>query len=160
MARALYPGSFDPLTRGHLDVVERAVGLFGQVTLGVADNIEKSCHFSVDERMEMAREAASDLPVDVVRIGGLVVDACRAGGFDVIVRGIRNGTDFDDEVAMALTNRALEAQVETVFLVPDADRAHVSSRLVKEIAAGGGDVSRWVTPGVAERLAARFGDRS
>jgi pantetheine-phosphate adenylyltransferase len=160
MARALYPGSFDPLTRGHLDVAARAVGLFGHVTLGIAENIEKSCHFSVEERMEMAREAAADLDADVICIGGLVVEACRAGGFDVIVRGIRNGTDFDDEVAMALTNRALEPDVETVFLVPDADRAHVSSRLVKEIASGGGDCSRWVTPGVAERLSARFGGRA
>ena len=157
---ALYPGSFDPPTVGHLDLVARARALFGRVTVAVAYNPEKKTMFGVEERVELFRAATRSLAaVEVVAIRGLIVQACLDLGTDVIVRGVRSGTDFDYEVEMARTNRQMLGRIDTVLLAPAPEHAHVSSTLVRQIASLGGDASRFVPPVVAEALRARFEPR-
>jgi len=154
---ALFPGTFDPFTLGHLDLVGRAAAMFGRATVGVARNAEKRSLFGAEERAELAREAVRGLDgVDVVLVPGLVVRACEEIGADVIVRGVRGGSDLDLELQMARTNRTLLPSIDTVLLVPAPELAHVSSTLVREIAALGGDVSRFVPKNVADALRARF----
>jgi pantetheine-phosphate adenylyltransferase len=159
---ALFPGTFDPFTLGHLDLVERAVRLFGRATVGVARNAEKRSLFQPEERAELARAALSGIAgADVALVPGLVVRACEELGADVIVRGVRGGSDLELEIQMARTNRTLAPRIDTVLLVPSPALAHVSSTLVREIAALGGDVSPFVPKNVAEALRARFaGGRS
>lgn len=156
---ALFPGSFDPVTLGHLDLVKRALLLFPRVTIGVAYNPEKperSGLFGAEERVELVqRSIAGWKGVDVALVRGLVVQACADLGADVIVRGVRSGTDFDQEVAMARTNRSLHAGVDTVLLVPAPEFAHVSSTLVRQIATLGGDASAFVPAPVVEALRTR-----
>jgi pantetheine-phosphate adenylyltransferase len=153
---ALFPGSFDPATLGHLDLVKRAHALFGRVTIGVAHNLDKKGLFTTEERIEMLRRAVHGQDgVEVRILRGLVVTACEELGATVIVRGTRNGTDFDFEVAMARTNRAMLPRIETVLLAPAPEFAHVSSSLVRQIALAGGDASQFVPPAVAEALRAR-----
>jgi pantetheine-phosphate adenylyltransferase len=152
-SHAFFAGSFDPFTLGHLDLVRRAQALFGRVTVGVAHDPAKHSRFSAAERVELVRQCVVGLSgVEVVQATGLVVDAARSCGADVLVRGVRSGTDFDYEMAMARTNRDL-AGLDTVLLVPQGDYAHVSSTLVRQIAAHGGDVARFVPPPVAAALA-------
>lgn len=152
---AIIPGSFDPLTNGHVDLIERATRLFGRVIVAVLTNTTKQPMFSVADRVAMAREVFRGRPtVDVDRFGGLLVDFARAKGAQVVVRGVRGVTDFEAETQMTLMNRRLDAALETVFLTPDASTAYLSSRLVREIAALGGDVSELVPPSVAKRLVA------
>jgi pantetheine-phosphate adenylyltransferase len=154
---ALYPGTFDPPTVGHLDLVERALALFGRVTVAVAYNPEKKTLFGVEERVELFRAATRSLAgVEVAAIRGLIVDACEELGADVIVRGVRSGTDFDYEVEMARTNRQLLPRIDTVLLAPSPEHAHVSSTLVRQIASLGGDARRFVPPVVLVALRARF----
>lgn len=156
-AHALFPGTFDPFTVGHLDLVRRSAALFGRVTVGIAAHPEKRHLFDVEERVLLAREATEDLPgVEVCALDGLLVDACAALGADVIVRGVRSGTDFDYEVQMARTNRAMLPRIDTVLLVPDPGVAHVSSTLVRQIASMGGDASLFVPPCVERALLRRF----
>ena len=156
----LLPGTFDPPTLGHLDLVERAARLFARVTLGVAENASKQALFGVEERLALLRAATAGIDnVAVVRVEGLVVDSCRTLGADAILRGLRSGSDFDYEAQMARTNRALAPAVDTVFLASSATVAHVSSTLVRQIAALGGDCSALVPPPVAAALARRFGGR-
>ena len=158
MRHALFPGTFDPPTVGHLDLVGRALALFGRVTIAVAHNPEKKTLFDVAERVELCRLATRRIAgVEVVATDGLVVDACERLGADVIVRGVRSGTDFDYEVDMARTNRAMLARIDTVLLAPSPEHAHVSSTLVRQIAKLGGDCSRFVPPEVAAVLERRFG---
>jgi pantetheine-phosphate adenylyltransferase len=147
MVRALYPGSFDPVTRGHLDLVERARGLFESVTVAVAENPGKTALFSFDERVELLR---AELPedVEVVAFHGLVVEFCKREGFGAILRGLRTIVDFEYEYQMALTNRHLVPTVETVFVMPSAAYSYVSSSLIKDVVRHGGDVSSFVTPRV------------
>lgn len=153
---ALFPGSFDPFTLGHLDLVRRAHALFGRVTVGVAHNSQKQGLFDARERVELVREAARGVAgLDVVLIEGLVVDAAEKLGAEVLVRGVRSGTDFDFETQMAQTNRALLARIETVFFVPAPELSHISSTLVRQIATLGGDVRAFVPPNVARALAER-----
>jgi pantetheine-phosphate adenylyltransferase len=153
---ALFPGTFDPVTRGHVDIVERARQLFGRVTIAVAHNPDKKTLFGPEERVELLREATRELgDVEVTLIDGLVVDACAKLGADVIVRGVRSGTDFDYEVDMARTNREMLPQVETILLAPSPAHAHVSSTLVRQILAMGGDASAFVPAGVARVLKER-----
>ena len=155
---ALFPGTFDPFTLGHLEILERAIALFGRVTVGVARNSGKRGIFEPDERAELVRGAVGRLAgVEVVLIPGLVVDACEELGADAIVRGVRGSADLDLEIRMARTNRTLLPRIDTVLLAPSPALAHVSSSLVREIAALGGDVSAFVPPNVAEALRARFG---
>jgi pantetheine-phosphate adenylyltransferase len=154
---ALFPGTFDPFTRGHLDLVDRAARIFGKVTVAVARNPEKQSLFSPEERAELARAALSGIAgVAVTLIPGLVVQACEDLGADVIVRGVRSGSDFDFEAQMARTNRGLLPRIETVLLAPAPELAHVSSTLVRQIASMGGDPSGLVPPNVAAALRSRF----
>lgn len=154
MSLAVYPGTFDPITLGHVDIVRRASTMFDRIVLGIAQNAAKaSGHlFDLDTRAALARRALADLPgaeVDVVP--GLLADYCRERGADAIVKGLRNGTDLDAEAPMALLNRDLGAP-ETVFLVAASAHARVSSSLVKDAARHGGDVSHLVPDGVLEAL--------
>lgn len=155
MVRALYPGSFDPVTRGHIDLVDRASHLFDSVTVAVAMNSSKNCAFSVDERMAMLREV---LPaeVQVLSFDGLVVQFCRQQGFAVILRGLRSVADFEYEYQMALTNRHLVSDVETVFVMPSAEYAFTSSTLIKDVLRNGGDVSSFLPESIEEKLRKRL----
>lgn len=155
MVSALYPGSFDPVTRGHLDLVQRACRLFDSVTVAVARNSGKNPLFDVDERIALLRD---DLPDEVAIVGfqELVVDFAERHGFGVILRGLRTIADFEFEYQMALTNRHLKDQVETVFVMPSHQYSYVSSSLIKDIVRYGGDVSSFVTPNVGAALRAKL----
>ncbi|TCC61906.1 pantetheine-phosphate adenylyltransferase [Kribbella pittospori] len=152
MSRAVFPGTFDPPTVGHLDIVTRAAAAFDEVIVAAGVNQSKHRLFSPDERVEMLTELAA--PFGNVRIGtfeGLLVDYCRAEGAGVIVKGLRSAADYDYELQMAQLNRAMTG-VDTVFLPTRAENAFISSSWVKEIARLGGDVSSFVTPAVHSRL--------
>jgi pantetheine-phosphate adenylyltransferase len=159
MTTALYPGSFDPITLGHLDVIGRAAGLFDRLVVGVLVNPRKSPLLSVDERMTVIREAFEEMPdasaerLDVASFDGLTVDYAREIGARFIVRGLRAVSDFESELQMAHTNRKLAPQVDTVFLMTALEHAYLSSTLVREIASFGGDISRMVPLAAARRLA-------
>jgi pantetheine-phosphate adenylyltransferase len=153
---ALFPGTFDPVTLGHLDLIRRASRTFERVTLAVATHPTKTGLLSIDERLDLLRAASSDLPnVDVVRLEGLVVDGCRSLGAGVILRGIRNGADIDYELQMARSNRAMAPDVETVFFGASPEHAHISSTLVRQIAAMGGDLAPFVPKSVVTLLRKR-----
>lgn len=157
LRRAIYPGSFDPVTVGHLDIIERAARLFDSVIVGVAPNEAKNPLFAVETRLEMLQSAIGDMPGVVIRdLDGLLVDFAREEEAFVVIRGLRAVSDFEFEFQMALMNRRLEGRLETVFLAPREDCTFLSSRLVKEIARFGGDVSPFVTEEVARRLRERF----
>lgn len=153
---ALFPGTFDPFTLGHLDLVTRSSELFEQVTVAVASHPTKTGLFSVEERVQLIEEATAGIRgVQCVVISGLVVAACEDLGCDVIVRGARSGSDFDYEIQMANTNRELTG-VETVIMAPSAARTHISSTLVRQVASMGGDVASFVPAGVLQALLLRF----
>ncbi len=157
MRHALYPGTFDPLTFGHLDLIERGARLFDRLTVGVATNSQKTPLFTADERVAMlARHTASLANVDVVSFGGLVVDYARKNGCGALLRGLRTVTDFENEYQMALTNRALEPDVDTVFVMPSQEYAFLSSSLIKEVIRNGGDASRWLPADVNDAVVARL----
>lgn len=151
---AVYSGTFDPITLGHEDVARRASGLFDELIIAVAIAHHKKTRFSLKERLAMAAEVADRLPgrVRVLPFDGLIMDFCREQGATAVVRGIRNLTDFDYESQMAAMNRKLLPTVETVLLLPQAELQCISSTLVREIAALGGNVSQMVSPQVAARL--------
>ena len=158
MALALYPGTFDPITRGHVDLAERAARLFERLILAVADNPGKKPLFSKEERVAMSCGALAHLRnVEVVSFSGLTVDYAREQGVDVILRGLRAVSDFEHEFQLAGMNRHLAPTVETMFLAPSEHYTYLSSTLVREIAAFQGDVSSFVTPNVATELHKRFG---
>lgn len=153
---ALCPGTFDPVTNGHLDVVRRAARLFERVVVAVLENPAKDPLFSADERVEMLREATADLGnVEVDTFGGLLVDYARAKGIEVIVKGLRAVTDFDYELQMAQMNRHL-AEVETCFVPTSPTWSYLSSSLIREVARYGGDVSALVPDHVVPRLKERL----
>lgn len=153
---AIYPGTFDPMTRGHEDLVRRASRLFERLILAVAESPSKQPCFSLAERVEMAREILADLPnVEVCGFNTLLMDFVHARGASVIVRGLRAVSDFEYEFQMAGMNRQLYPNVETVFLTPGEQYMFVSATMVREIARLGGDVSKFVQPAVARRLAAQ-----
>jgi pantetheine-phosphate adenylyltransferase len=152
---ALYPGSFDPLTNGHVDIIERGVKLFDRIIVAILRNIEKAPLFSVEERIDIAREVFATLPnVEVDAFGGLLVDYARLRGAHVIVRGLRAISDFEYEMQMALMNRRLSPEMETVFMMPAETFSYVSSRLVKEVFALGGNVTGLVPASVERRMRA------
>lgn len=149
---AIYPGSFDPITNGHLDIVRRAASMFEHVIVGVAHNVEKVPMFTTAERVAQVRAAVRPLRnVSVEGFEGLLVDYARRKKAGVIVRGLRAVSDFEFEFQLALMNRKLEPKVETIFLMPKDEYTFISSRLVKEIAGLGGDVSDFV-PAAIQRL--------
>ena len=156
---AMYPGTFDPITLGHEDLVRRAAVLFDHVVVAIAANTgSKSPMFSVDERVDMARAALEDLPnVEVKRYGGLTVDFAKEHGLRVIVRGLRAVSDFEYEFQLANMNRHLTDEVETAFLTPTEKYTFISSSLVREVAELGGDVSEFVSAKVKQALMERCG---
>lgn len=155
---AVYPGSFDPFTNGHLDVVHRAAPLFDRVVVAVLGNPRKAPLFPIEERLAMIREVCGGLTnVTVESFDGLTVELCRARGAGWIVRGLRAISDFEAEIQFAHNNRRLAPEVDTVFLMTSLEQGYVSSSLVKEIAALGGDVGAMVPPAVGLALAGRFG---
>ncbi len=157
MRKAVCPGSFDPVTNGHLDIISRASDLFDEVTVAVLINKNKEGMFSVDERLEMLRIVAADYPnVKIDAFRGLLVDFCKAHGIPAIVKGLRAISDFDYELQMAQMNRSL-AGVETVFVPTSPEYSFLASSLVKEIATYGGDVSGLVPVDVLRRLRYRLG---
>ena len=150
---AVYPGTFDPLTLGHEDLVRRAAQLFDRVIVAVAIAHHKTTLFSLDERIDMAREALRDCPqVQVEAFDGLVTTFASERGAKAMVRGLRSGTDFDYEFQLAGMNRALVPELETVFMTPSSQHQFISSTLVREIAKLGGDVAQFVSPTVLQRL--------
>jgi len=156
MIRAIYAGTFDPLTRGHEDLARRASTLFDSLILGVADSRAKKPFFTLDERLEMARQALGDLRnVEIVGFTGLLIDFARKHNARVVVRGLRAVSDFEYEFQLAGMNRNLNPDMETVFLTPSEQHMFTSATLVREIAMFGGDVSKFVHPVVRAKLAAR-----
>jgi len=156
-ALAVFPGSFDPVTNGHLDIVRRGLAVFGRVRLAILVNSEKQPLFSVEERLEILREAFRGNPrVELDTFSGLLVDYARKVGASVILRGIRALSDFDYEFQMALMNRRLDPRIETVFMMPAESYTYVSSRLVKEVFQLGGRVSDLVPPVVERRLRQKY----
>jgi len=155
---AVYPGSFDPVTLGHLDVLERATSIFDKVIVAVLQNPGKTPLFSVDDRIEMIRESVSgNGRVDVDTFDGLTVEYARSVGATCIVKGLRAISDFESEFQQALFNRKLAPEITTVFLMTSFANVFLSSSLIREVARLGGDVSFAVTPAVAKRLAALSG---
>lgn len=152
MRTVLYPGSFDPLTNGHLDLIRRAAKIFDRVYVGVARNHGKSALFSEAERLELIREVCADFGgrVEAVSFDGLVVDAIDRLGASAILRGLRAFSDFEYELQMALMNRNLKNECETLFMMPSQNNSFISSRLIKEIALCGGDFAQFV-PSAVER---------
>jgi pantetheine-phosphate adenylyltransferase len=151
--RAVYPGTFDPLTRGHEDLFRRASKLYGEVVIGVADSRSKRPLFTLDERLQIAREALADLPnVKLAAFRGLLVEFVREHKAQVILRGLRAVSDFEYEFQLAGMNRQLMPEVETVFMTPSEHYQFVSATLVREIASMGGDVSKFVSPSVKQWL--------
>jgi len=154
---AIYPGSFDPVTNGHLDLIERGAKMFDSLIVGVLRNADKAPLFSVPERIEMLREVTGPWRgVEVDVFDGLLVDYARKRGAGVILRGIRAISDYEYELQMALMNRKLEPRLETVFMLPGETYSYLSSRLVREIAQLGGPLQGLVPPVVEERLRAKI----
>ena len=154
MRRAIYPGSFDPITNGHLDVIARARKLFDEVVVAVAHNLEKEPLFTLDQRLQLLGEViGNESGVRIGQFEGLLVDFASAEQASAVIRGLRAVSDFEFEFQMALMNRKLRGNVETIFLMPKEEYTYLSSRLVKEIARLGGDVSAFVPAAVAKALA-------
>lgn len=161
MKRAIYPGSFDPVTYGHLDVVKRAAGMFDELIVSVLNNKEKSPLFSVEERVNILEEATKDIPnVTVDSFSGLLIDYAREKNVSVIIRGLRAITDFEYELQIAQTNRKLSKdEIDTIFLITSLEYAYLNSSSVKEIACFNGDISMCVPDFVAEKVYQKFGFR-
>ncbi len=157
---AIYPGTFDPVTNGHLDVIQRATYLFDKVVVAVTTNPAKAPLFSVDERVDMIRHSVSDYSnVCVEGFEGLLMNYATQKGASVIVRGLRQITDFEFEFQMALVNRKLVGDIVTVFLMPNEKYTYLNSTIVKEVAKFSGDVSGFVTPEVNKLLSKKFSDK-
>jgi len=155
--KAIYPGTFDPVTNGHIDVIKRAVKLFGEVIVAVAANPQKSPLFSVQERVKLLKDSVGELPgVTIVSFNGLVVDFARKNKTSLVVRGLRMLSDFEYEFQMALTNRKFADEVETIFLMPSEEYSYVSSKLLKEAACLGADLSYFVPAAVETTLKAKL----
>ncbi|WP_025822074.1 pantetheine-phosphate adenylyltransferase [Shewanella marina] len=154
--RAVYPGTFDPITNGHSDLIERAAKLFSYVVIGIASNPSKQPKFSLEERVAMARQVTAHLDnVEVVGFSGLLVDFAKQQDASVLIRGLRAVSDFEYEFQLANMNRRLSPDLESVFLTPAEENAFISSTLVKEVSLHGGDVSQFVAPIVTQALLAK-----
>ncbi len=153
MKNAIYPGSFDPVTLGHIDVIERASKLFDHLIIGVLNNSSKTPLFSVEERVNMLREVTKEFPnVEVQSFDGLTVEFAKKCGARAVVRGLRAITDFEYELQIAQLNHVISPDIDTVFLTTNLKYAYLSSSSVKEVAAYGGDISHFVTPYVEEQV--------
>ena len=153
MLRAIYPGSFDPVTFGHLDIIKRSSRLVDELIVGVLNNKAKSPLFSVEERVRMLEEVTSDIPnIRIIPFGGLLVDFARRVDAGMVIRGLRAITDFEYELQMAQTNHKLSPRVETVFLTTSLEHAYLSSTVVKEVACFGGDISQFVPKSVEKMI--------
>ena len=147
------PGSFDPVTLGHLDIITRASGMFGKVVVAVLVNSSKTPTFSTEERIELLTEAVSGLPnVEIVSFEGLLAEYCKTCGIDTIVKGLRAVSDFEYEFQMAIANKKLNPKLETIFLTAVADSTFLSSSMVREIGSMGGDISNFVPACVHDRI--------
>jgi len=161
MRIGVYPGTFDPITNGHVDLVSRSLCLFDKVYVAVASNPRKHPLFALAERIEMAQVTTKDLPhVEVEPFHGLLVDFVRERGAHAIIRGLRAVSDFEFEFQMALMNRKLDRAIETVFLLPSQEFIYLTSTIIKEVAGLGGDLTDLLHPEVARRLTARVGSPS
>ena len=155
MSKAIYPGTFDPVTRGHLDIIRRAAALFDSLVIGVGNNPAKTAAFSLRDRATMVRNETRGLAnVTIKTFSRLVTDFARREAASLILRGVRTVSDFEYELQMAIANRA-SGNIETVFMAPSPEFEFISGRLIKEIAAMGGDVSKLVTPAVEKKLKAQ-----
>ena len=145
MNTALYAGSFDPFTNGHLDILEQASGIFDKVVVGVAFNSEKKTFLSVEKRLEIIKKSISELHnIEVVSYKGLTVEFAKLHGINILVRGVRNSSDFEYEMQISETNRLLAPEIKTVLLTPKPENAFISSTIVREIYNNGGDISKLV----------------
>lgn len=159
ISSAIYPGSFDPITYGHIDILRRAKRLFTRLLIAVVANPNKAPLFSVSERIKITQEALAEERIcgaEVISYDGLLIDCAKAYGVEAIVRGLRANSDFDYEFQMALTNRDLDAEIETVFFMTAGRYSFLSSSIVKEVKRYGGDVSTFVPKSVEEALAHKF----
>ena len=157
MRRAIYPGSFDPVTNGHLDVIERARKLFDEVIVAVAHNHQKQPLFTLEERLNLLRATIGEVDhVQIAPLEGLLVNFAVEQKATAVIRGLRAVSDFEFEFQMALMNRKLEASVETIFLMPKEEYTYLSSRIVKEIARLGGDIAKFVPPRVVSAFASKL----
>lgn len=157
MKTSIYPGSFDPITFGHIDIIERAAKISDKLIVSVLTNNEKQSLFSISERVEMIKESVDHIPnVEVESFDGLLVDFAKKKGADTIIRGLREMTDFEYELKMAQTNRALYDKIETVFLITSPEYAYLSSSSVREVASFDGDVSKFVPRHVAVKLKFKY----
>ena len=153
MLRAIYPGSFDPVTFGHMDIIRRSSRLVDELIVGVLNNKAKSPLFSAEERVRMLEEVTSDIPnIRIIPFGGLLVDFARRVEAGMVIRGLRAITDFEYELQMAQTNHKMEPELETAFLTTSLEYSYLSSTTVKEVAAFGGDISQFVPGAVADRI--------
>lgn len=157
---AIYPGSFDPLTNGHMDILERAAEMFEKIYITVAVNNRKTAVFDGDERVSLIQEAIKDKPwkdkIEIEQFTGLLIDYARKKNVRILLRGVRQISDFEYEFRMALTNRRLAPEIDTLFLMPDEQLTFISATIVKEVAAWGGDLSSFVPDHVAEALRKKF----
>lgn len=156
MAVAIYPGSFDPLTNGHLSIIQRGLKVFDRLVVSVLNNPKKTPMFSVDERRQLIREACPDPRVEVDDFQGLLVHYTRRKGIHLVLRGLRAASDFEYEFQLANMNRELDSEFESVFMMTGQDSFYISSQLVREVASLGGDVEGLVPPNVFRKLRERF----
>lgn len=161
MRLAVYPGTFDPITRGHTDIVSRSLGIFDRLVVAVAPNPRKGALLSLEERVELAKIATKEFPnVEVESFNGLLVEYVRQRGAHAIIRGLRAVSDFEHEFQMALLNRKLDEQLETVFLMPSEEYSYLTSSIVKELALFGGRLEAFLIPEVAKRLREKYGHQA
>ena len=157
MKRAIYPGSFDPLTKGHFDIIKRSAKMVDELNVAVLRNSEKNALFSIDERVSMIKGLTSHLPnVTVSTFDGLLADYAREIQANIIVRGLRAITDFEYELQLAQTNRIINSEIDTIFLTTSLEYSYLSSTIVKEVASYGGDISEFVPPEIIEKIYQKY----
>ncbi len=157
---AIYPGTFDPVTNGHLDLITRGFNLFSHLTVAVAHNLEKKPLFSTEERVEMIRKSTANMKnLTVTSFNGLLIDYAVDNNIDIVIKGLRAVSDFEHELQIGLINRRLSPSLETVFLIPSEKYAYLSSSIVKEVAWFSGDIKKFVPKPVATRLTKKFKNR-
>lgn len=160
MTKAIYPGSFDPVTRGHLDIIKRASKVVDHLVVAVLNNSSKNPMFSVEERVEMLRHETADMPnVEIQAFQGLMVDFARMIGAGLVVRGLRAVTDFEYELQIDQTNKSMAPEIDTIFFTTSLKYSYISSSIVKEIASYDGEVSKFVTPYIEECLRQKIQER-